>query len=345
MEKRKLLQGFCKGVKKMQRREFIKNAAVLGVATFGGSSLLAENVAASSVSAEKMSAEKASATAENKVTTITLNDGNTMPIIGFGTWLIRGAECQKAVESALSVGYRHIDTAQMYGNEAEVGNAVVASGIPRSELFITTKLSSNMTFDEAARAIDAALTRLKVDYVDLMLIHKAYARHLDMYRAMEAAQKAGKIKSLGLSNFTPELFSGFLKNCKVVPAANQMETHVFNQQRALRKLMQPAGTKLCAWSPFAKGAKELLDNAVLRKIAQKHGKTSAQVALRFLIEEEIVVLPKTTHIARMRENIAVFDFALDSEDKKALYALDRGTDMYRWFDSKITDFFLEFFRS
>ncbi len=235
----------------MQRRAFIKNTAVLGVATMAGSPLLAQSLATTIPSESSTK----TANSANAVKTITLNDGNTMPMVGFGTWLIRGSKCQKAVEEALSVGYRHIDTAQMYGNEAAIGKAVKVSAIARSKLFITTKLSSNMTFDEASRAIDASLSRLNVDYVDLMLIHKAYAEHIAMYRAMELAQKAGKIKSLGLSNFTPELFEGFLKNCKVLPAVNQMETHVFNQQRALRAKMQASNTNFAPGAHLPKAQK------------------------------------------------------------------------------------------
>ena len=330
----------------LRRREFLSDSAKIGVAlgavaTFGNSMLLANSADSKRT---KNSAQK-SANPRTKGTQMqftTLNNGIKMPLVGFGTWLIRGAECQKAVENALSVGYRSIDTAQMYGNESEVGNAIKSSKIPRDELFITTKLSSNMNYNEALRAIDDSLKRLGLECVDLMLIHKAYSRHKEMYKAMETAHKAGKIKSLGLSNFTPQLYSEFIKTCEIIPAVNQMETHLLNQQCELRAVMQKSGTKLEAWSPFAKGAKELFNNEILVSVAKKHSKTPAQVALRFLVEQDIVVVPKTTHIERMRENIAVFDFALDEADKKALGALDRGEDMYRWFDSKIVDFFLKF---
>lgn len=322
-----------------KRRDFVANSAKIGTA-LGVGALLGSNVLWGTDLRTNKSANP------NKKSTqmqfITLNNGIKMPLVGFGTWRIRGAECQKSVENALSVGYRLIDTAQMYGNESEVGNAIKVSGVARNELFITTKLSNDMTYNESLKAIDESLRRIGIDNVDLMLIHKPYTQYKEMYKAMVKAHKDGKIKSLGVSNFTPNRYSELLKTCEIIPAVNQMETHLFNQQRKLHALMQKSGTKLEAWSPFTKGSKELFDNEVLVSVAKKHSKTSAQVALRFLIEQDIVVIPKTTKIERMRENIALFDFMLDDSDKKALYALDRGEDMYRWFDSKINDFLLKF---
>lgn len=322
-----------------KRRDFVANYVKIGTA-LGVGALLGGNVLwGADLRANKSANPNKKST---QMQFITLNNGIKMPLVGFGTWLIRGAECQKSVENALSVGYRLIDTAQMYGNESEVGNAIKASGVARDELFITTKLSNDMTYSQSLKAIDESLRRISVDSVDLMLIHKPYAHYKEMYKAMVKAHKDGKIKSLGVSNFTPKNYSELLKTCEIIPAVNQMETHLFNQQRELRATMQKSGTKLEAWSPFAKGSKKLFDNEVLVSVAKKHGKTPAQVALRFLIEQDIIVIPKTTKIERMRENIALFDFALDSSDKNALYALDKGEDMYRWFDSKIMDFLLKF---
>lgn len=308
-----------------KRRDFMANALKIGTAlgAFGTNALFGTE-------------------AKNANQKLTLNNGAKMPLVGFGTWRIRGSECQKSVENAISVGYRLIDTAQMYGNESEVGNALKTSGVARNELFITTKLSSNMTHNESLKAIDSSLKKLRLDSIDLMLIHKPYAQYKDMYKAMIKAHKEGKIKSLGISNFTPNRYKELLETCEIIPAINQMEAHLFNQQRELRDLMQKHGTILEAWSPFAKGSKMLLDNEVLNRVAKKHNKTPAQVALRFLIEQDIIVIPKTTRIERMRENIALFDFALDSNDRNALIALDKGEDMYRWFDSKIMDFWLKF---
>lgn len=322
-----------------KRRDFVANSAKIGTA-LGVSALLGGNVLWSADLKSNKSVNPNKKSTQMQFTT--LNNGAKMPLVGFGTWLIRGVECQKSVENALSVGYRLIDTAQMYGNESEVGKAIKASGVARNELFITTKLSSDMNYSESLKAIDESLRRIGVNSVDLMLIHKPYTQYKEMYKAMVKAHKDGKIKSLGVSNFTPNRYNELLKTCEIIPAVNQMETHLFNQQRELRALMQKSGTKLEAWSPFAKGSKELFNNEVLVSVAKKHNKTPAQVALRFLIEQDIIVIPKTTKIERMRENIALFDFALDDSDKKALYVLDRGEDMYRWFDSKIMDFLLKF---
>ena len=328
------------------RREFMTNSAkfaLAGVAlgAFAGvSPLFAANSNANSgaknASGANLNKNAANSKAQNSNKGVTmqfttLNNGAKMPLVGFGTWLIRGAECQKAVENALKVGYRLIDTAQMYGNENEVGSAIKASGLKASELFITTKLSHDMSYSTALREIESSLKRLGLDYVDLMLIHKPYSHYKDMYKAMEKLCKDGRIKAVGLSNFKPQVFNELIKSCEIVPAVNQMETHLFFQQKELRALMQKHGTKLEAWSPFAKGREDFFTNKTLVSVAKKHGKTPAQVALRFLIEQDIIVIPKTTRVERMRENIAIFDFALDESDKKALNALDGNEDFFRWF--------------
>lgn len=303
------------------RRDFFKTSATLTLAGVAfGSPMLA--FGASPKSGVKMQFS-------------TLNDGRQIPLVGFGTSRMNGAECQKAVENAFGVGYRLIDTAQMYNNESDVGNAIKTTlggkKIKREEMFITTKLSSDMSYDETLKATEESLKKLQVEYVDLLLIHKNYKRSKDMYRAMEKLQQDGVIKSLGISNFTPEMYNKFIKNCKVIPAINQMETHIFFQQTALRKAMQAKGTKLEAWSPFANGQNDFFKNETLAKIAKKHKKSVAQVALRFLIEQDIVVIPKSSKIERMKENINIFDFTLDDEDRQTLIALDTNEPLFKWF--------------
>lgn len=305
----------------LSRREFFKTSATFTLAGVAlGSPMLA--FGASPKSGAKMQFS-------------TLNDGRQIPLVGFGTSRMNGAECQKAVESAFGVGYRLIDTAQMYNNESDVGNAIKTAlngkKIKREEMFITTKLSSDMSYDETLKSTEQSLKNLQIDYVDLLLIHKNYKRSKDMYKAMEKLQQEGVIKSLGISNFAPNDYNKFVKNCKIIPAVNQMETHIFFQQTALRKAMQVNGTKLEAWSPFANGQNDFFKNETLAKIAKKHKKSVAQVALRFLIEQDIVVIPKSSKVERMKENINIFDFALDDEDRQTLTGLDTNEPLFKWF--------------
>ncbi|MGX2984686.1 aldo/keto reductase [Helicobacter sp. 23-1048] len=305
----------------LSRREFFKTSATFTLAGVAlGSPMLA--FGASPKSGAKMQFS-------------TLNDGRQIPLVGFGTSRMNGAECQKAVESAFGVGYRLIDTAQMYNNESDVGNAIKTAlngkKIKREEMFITTKLSSDMSYDETLKSTEQSLKNLQIDYVDLLLIHKNYKRSKDMYKAMEKLQQEGVIKSLGISNFAPNDYNKFIKNCKIIPAVNQMETHIFFQQTALRKAMQASGTKLEAWSPFANGKNDFFKNETLTKIAKKHKKSVAQVALRFLIEQDIVVIPKSSKVERMKENINIFDFALDDEDRQTLIGLDTNEPLFKWF--------------
>lgn len=264
---------------------------------------------------------------------VKLNNGIKMPILGLGTYNMRGKSGQNAISTAIKVGYRLIDTAQMYGNEEQVGNAVgnaIKYGIPREEFFITTKLSSNMSYDEVMKRFEDSMRKLNLDYLDLLLIHSNYNNSKEMYKAMEALHKNGNIKSLGISNFNAEAFSDFVKNCEIIPAVNQCQTHIFYQQKALREAMKESGTLLESWSPFVSGQNNFFKNPTLMGVAKKHNKTVAQVALRFLIQQDIIVIPKTTNEQRMIENIAVFDFKLDSDDMKTLMAMDTGKSAFSW---------------
>lgn len=264
---------------------------------------------------------------KNIMETIRLSNGTEMPISGFGVWRISPEECQRCVTDALSVGYRSIDTAQIYRNEEGVGLAVAKSGIARHELFITTKVwITNAGEQRAARSIDESLRKLRTDYVDLLLVHQPFGDYYGTYRAMERALSQGKARAIGVSNFAPDRFVDMAENVDVVPMVNQIRTNVFCQQHEAEQTMLHYGAKITAWAPLAKAADYLLTDPLLNVIAAKHGKTVAQVALRYLVQRGIAVIPKSTHIERMRENYAIFDFELSHDEMRALLMLDRPAD-------------------
>ena len=259
--------------------------------------------------------------------TIRLRNGVEMPILGFGVWRISPEECERCVADALSVGYRSIDTAQKYMNEEGVGLAVEKSGISRDKLFLTTKVwVTNAGEERAARSIDESLRKLRTDYVDLLLIHQPFGDYYGTYRAMERALRDGKARAIGVSNFYADRFVDLAENVETVPMVNQVRTNVFCQQHEVEKAMQPYDAKLMAWAPLAQAADYLFGDPLLAVIAACHGKSIAQVALRYLIERGIVAIPKSTHIERMRENIDVFDFALTTDEMNAIARLDRPAD-------------------
>ena len=260
---------------------------------------------------------------------VTLNNGVKMPILDYGVYQVSAEECERCVLDAISVGYRSIDTAQAYGNEEGVGSAVKKSGVPRGELFLTTKIwITNGGFEKAAASIDESLRKLGTDYVDLMLIHQPFNDYYGTYRAMEAAYKAGKIRAIGVSNFYPDRLVDLCNFVDVVPAVNQVETHVFQQQKPAHEYMKKYGVQHESWGPFAEGKKDFFANPVLNEIGGKYGKTAAQTALRFLIQSGVVVIPKSTRRERMLENFSVFDFALTDEDMTSIQALDEGESLF-----------------
>lgn len=261
---------------------------------------------------------------------VTLNNGVVMPILGFGVFQIPdAAECERCVLDAIGAGYRSIDTAQIYGNEEAVGRAAQKSGVPRGELFLTTKVwISNGGYEKAKASIDESLRKLRTDYLDLLLIHQPFNDYYGTYRAMEEAHRAGKVRALGVSNFYPDRFVDLAEFCEIKPAVNQVETHVFNQQVKAQELMAKYGTRVESWGPFAEGRNGLFTNPVLKDIGEKYGKTAAQTALRFLIQRGVIVIPKTTHRERMEENLNVFDFELSPEDMGAIARLDRGESLF-----------------
>lgn len=260
---------------------------------------------------------------------VKLNNGIEMPILGYGVYQVTPEECERCVSDAISVGYRLIDTAQAYGNEEGVGNAIRKSSIPRKDLFITTKVwISNAGYEKAKASIEESLQKLQTDYIDLLLIHQPFNDYYGTYRAMEEANKTGKVRAIGVSNFHPDRFVDLAEFCEIKPAVNQMETHVFNQQRKLREVMQEYGTELMAWGPFAEGRNDFFTNGTLAAIGVKYGKSVAQVALRFLIQRGIIVIPKSTHKERMIENFNVFDFSLTEREMTVIAALDNEKSLF-----------------
>ena len=261
---------------------------------------------------------------------ITLNNGVEMPILGYGTYQIPSRITEQCVADALHAGYRSIDTAQCYGNEHEVGLACRKSGIPRSELFITTKLWACHGYRDALLSIDNSLKKIGMDYIDLLLIHEPTGNVHEIYRAMETAYKEGKLRAIGISNFLEERYLDLVNHCKVIPAVNQVETHIFRQQKKLRQIECQIGTKHESWSPLACGKNDIFSNHTLLEIAGNHGRTAAQVALRFLLQQGIVVIPKSTHIRRMEENFIALDFDLEADEMREIEQLEIGRSLFGW---------------
>lgn len=257
---------------------------------------------------------------------ITLRDGNTIPAVGFGVFLIpNDGSTYDAVTKALHLGYRHIDTAAAYFNEDEVGRAVRDSGIPRDEIFVTSKLwLQDYGYDAACKGIDASLKKLGLDYVDLYLIHQPYGDVPGAWKAMEDAQKAGKIKSIGVSNMTPNIWNHFVPQFDTMPAVNQVECHPFFQQKQLREVLGAHSVTLEAYFPLGHGDEALLTHPLVTALAHKYNKTAGQIILRFEVQEGFIVLPKSTNPQHMADNIAIFDFSLTDEDMVRMRSLDTG---------------------
>lgn len=257
-----------------------------------------------------------------KVQTITLNNGVRVPLVGFGVYQIEQKDCERCVREALEVGYRLIDTAQAYYNEAQVGDAIKASGIDRQKLFLTTKVwISNAGEDKATKSIEESLRKLKTDYIDLVLIHQPFGDYYGTYRALQKMLQSGKIRAIDLSNFYDARFVDLAENMDIKPAVLQLETHVYCQQQKMRELIEPYGTELMAWAPLVEGKNNFFNDPTLIQIAASHGKSVAQVALKYLTDENIIVIPKSTHRKRMQENITIGDFSLTQEERSQIRAL------------------------
>ena len=261
---------------------------------------------------------------------IVLNNEVEMPILGFGVFQIEDlAECERSVRDAIDVGYRLIDTAASYENEEAVGNAIGVSGVPRNELFVTTKLwIADTGYEKTKRAFDRSMKRLQLDYLDLYLIHQPYGDVFGSWRAMEELYREGSIKAIGVSNFHPDRVMDFIVHNEVTPAVDQIETHPFHQQVETQKFLKENNIQIESWGPFAEGKNNIFRSEVLVAIAEKHGKTVAQVILRWLTQRDIIVIPKSVRKDRMAENFDIFDFELAQEDMNAIRQLDTGASLF-----------------
>jgi len=261
---------------------------------------------------------------------VTLNNGVKMPLLGFGVFQVTDlAECERAVEDALGVGYRLFDTAASYQNEEAVGRALRKSGLARDELFVTTKLwVSDTGYEKTKQAFDRSLKLLGLDFLDLYLIHQPYGDVHGSWRAMQELQREGRVRAIGVSNFHPDRVMDLIVHNEITPAVNQIETHPFNQQIATQLFLQDNGVQIEAWAPFAEGKHDIFKNELLRSIGAKHGKTIGQVILRWLVQRGVVVIPKSVRKERMVENFAVFDFALDEGEMASIVALDTRTSSF-----------------
>ena len=261
---------------------------------------------------------------------VTLNNGVKMPMIGFGTYQMPARITERCVSDALKIGYRHIDTAQCYGNEREVGAAVRNSGIPREEIFVTTKLWGGRGYRDTLSSIESSLAELNVGYIDLLLIHEPTGNFNEIYRAIETKYDAGDLRAIGVANFLESNFKQLMQTAKIIPAVNQIETHIFRQQTAMNRLLKSCGTVHESWSPLAAGRNNIFSNATLTEIAAAHNKTVAQIALKFLLQQNIPVIPKTTHAERMRENFFIADFELTADEIVRIKTLDAGKSLFGW---------------
>lgn len=261
---------------------------------------------------------------------VVLNNGVEMPVLGFGVFQIADpAECERSVRDAIDVGYRLLDTAASYGNEESVGNAIRASGVRREELFVTTKLwIADTGYEKTKAAFDRSMKRLRLDYLDLYLIHQPYGDVYGAWRAMEALYREGRIRAIGVSNFHPDRVMDFIVHQEVVPAVNQIETHPFHQQVETQKFLKENNVQIESWGPFAEGKNNIFHNEILSSIAANHGKTVAQVILRWLTQRDVVVIPKSVRKERMAENFQIFDFELDASDMESIATLETGESLF-----------------
>lgn len=260
---------------------------------------------------------------------VTLNNGVKMPILGYGVYQVNPAECERCVVDAIRVGYRLIDTAQAYHNEEGVGNAIAKSGIARSEFFLVTKVwISNAGYEKAKASIEESLRKLQTKYIDLLLIHQPFGDYYGTYKAMEEAYREGKARAIGVSNFYPDRLIDLQEHVEVKPAVNQIENHVFFQQTEARQYMRKYHCQPMSWGPFAEGRNGFFTNETMAAIGRKYGKSVAQVALRYLLQQGTVIIPKSTHVERMQQNFDIFDFTLTEADMAEIGKLDTGKSLF-----------------
>ena len=260
---------------------------------------------------------------------VTLSNGVKMPKLGFGVFQISKEECERCVLEAIKIGYRHIDTAQSYFNEEEVGNAISKCEIPREELFITTKVwIDNYGYEKAKESVLNSMKKLKTDYIDLVLLHQPFSDYYGAYKALQELYCEGKIRAIGVSNFSPDRLADIAAFNEIAPHVNQVETNPLHQQLEAQKNMEKLNVQMEAWAPFGEGRNNMFHNPILKEIAEKHNKSVAQIILRWLMQRNIVALAKSTHAERMKENIGIFDFELSNEDMKKISQLDTETSLF-----------------
>lgn len=275
---------------------------------------------------------------------ITLNNGVEIPILGFGVYQIAPKDTKSAVLNAIKAGYRHFDTAQAYANEKEVGEAIRESGIDRKEFFITSKVwLSNYGYDKAYASVFESLDRMELDYLDLMLLHQPFGDYYGAYRALEKLYKEGKLRAIGVSNFYPDRLSDIVAFNEITPQVNQVETHLLNQQIFAQENMIKNKVQIESWATFAEGRGDIFNNPILKSIADKHGKSTAQVMVRWQVQRGIVCLTKSSRFERMKENIDVFDFELSAEDMAKIASMDTQTSLFfNHQEASTVDLFLGF---
>ena len=273
---------------------------------------------------------------------IKLSNGVEMPQLGYGVYQVTPEECERCVSDALSVGYRMIDTAQAYHNEEGVGNAVKKSGIARDEVFIVSKIwISNYGYEKAKASIDESLRKLQTEYIDLMLLHQPFCDRYGAYPALEEAYREGKLRAIGVSNFYPDHLIDLASNVEVKPMVNQVETHVFDQQVGAQKYMDELDCRIMSWGPLAEGRNGFFTNELLGEIGKKYGKSIPQVALRWLLQRGVIIIPKSTHKERMAENLNIFDFELTADDMAQIQTLDTGKSLFfDHHDGEVTKMFM-----
>ena len=260
---------------------------------------------------------------------VTFSNGIKMPILGYGVYQVSKEECERCVMDALKVGYRHIDTAQSYFNEEEVGSAIRKSDVPREEIFLTTKVwIEHYGYEQAKASVLESMRKLQTDYLDLVLLHQPFSDTYGAWRALEELYDEGKIRAIGVSNFYVDRMVDFASFNRIKPMVNQMETHIFNQQKEMKKWADKYDICLEAWAPFGEGRKGTFENPVISEIGSKYGKTTAQVMIRWNIQRGVAVIPKSTHIERMEENINVFDFELSEQDMHTIADLDKNESSF-----------------
>lgn len=273
---------------------------------------------------------------------VVLNNGVKMPMLGYGVYQVTPQEAERCVADALSVGYRMVDTAQAYGNEEGVGAAVKKSGLKREDVFLVSKVwISNYGYEKAKASIDESLRKLQSDYIDLMLLHQPFCDRYGAYRALEEAYREGKLRAIGVSNFYPDHLIDLASNVEIKPMVNQVETHVFNQQIEAKKYMDELDCRIMSWGPLAEGRNNFFKNETLAEIGRKYGKTVPQVALRWLLQRGVIIIPKSSHKERMAQNIDIFDFELSSDDMSLIKTLDTGKSLFfDHHDGEVTKMFM-----